>query len=148
MSDGTDIFHKALRKIGAYSIAAPADAEADVEMMDLYNAMITAWISQGILVPLTTIKDPGEEIGEPEEIRLAIVFNLSVLAFPDFHTGSKLLPQHIKGTARSLLQSLKNVYQNVGIPKTVVSSTLHRGEGVHPQESDRPYFDRNETIGN
>jgi len=147
MSAGIKIFHNALKIIGAYSSAAPADAEADVDMMDIYNAMIESWHDDEIMVPLTPIKVPGEEIGEPHGIRLALEYNLAVLAFPRFHTG-KTLSSTIKGQARYLLGKIKSVYQDVTIEEMVVSSTLHRGEGVHPQESNGPYFDRDETIGN
>ena len=148
MSTGTKVFHNALKIIGAFSSAAPDDPEATTDVMDMYNAMIMSWKALEIDVPLTPIKTPAEELGEPEEIRMAIEYNLAVLAYPRFHTGAKLLAPHIKGTARHLLQMLKNVNQEANIPDTVVSSTLHRGEGVHPQEADRPYFDRGETIGN
>ena len=147
MSAGIKIFHNALKIIGAYSIAGPADAEADVDMMDIYNAMIESWHDEEIMVPLTPIKVTGEEIVEPLGIRMALEYNLAVLAFPRFHTGKVLSPT-IKGQAWRLLGKVKDVYQDVTIKEMVVSSTLHRGEGVHQRDSNGPYFDRDETIGN
>lgn len=153
MSAGTVIFHNALKVIGAYSIAAQADPEADVDLMNMYNSMIIEWFGLEIKAIdgnplLNPIKVPGEELGEPLDTKLAIEYNLAVLAFPLFHAGNKPLSPVTSKTAERLLNYLKTVYQDVTIPKMVVSSTLPRGEGVSPVRNQGPYFDRGETIGN
>ena len=153
MSSGTEVFHNALKLIGAFSIAAPADPEADVDMMNFYNSMALEWHGLQILDKnggplLNPIKVPGEELGERLDVKTAIEYNLAVLAFPLFHTGNKPLSPVIINTANRLLDYLKTVYQDVTIPKMVVSSTLPRGDGVSPGRNQGPFFDRDETIGN
>lgn len=140
MTTGTDIVEKALKLIGANSIAAPAAPETVVEGADALNSMLQTWTSQGIDLGIVPLEAPGDELGEPNDATNAIIENLALILAPNFDNGKMVVSVTLEKNAKRDYNIVKNLYQIVTIPNKVVSSTLPKGAGnKYPLFSDT-YF--------
>jgi hypothetical protein len=145
MSSGTKIVKAALRLIGAHSIAAPADPESITIGTDTLNSMIQSWLSIGIDMGATPLQVPGDELNEPVDAYLGIVYNLAMLLQPNYGAGGTPISPLVVVTANSQRDFIKSAYQVHYIPSKVVSSTLPKGQG-NVGYRDRQYFAEGETL--
>lgn len=129
MTTGTKIVQDALRKIGAHSVAAPADAEFLELGKNNLNSMLEMWLSRGINFGFSPLKVIGGELDEPADVRNGIICNLAIWMAPDFDNGKVVVSPELRGQARSQFHTIDRLYRSVTIPAKVVSSTLPRGQG-------------------
>tara|TARA_R110000782_G_C14819205_1_gene413832 strand:+ start:33890 stop:34336 length:447 start_codon:yes stop_codon:yes gene_type:complete len=146
MTTGTDIVQKALKKIGAHSIAAPAASETVVEGADALNSMLQTWTSQGIVLGIVPLDAPGDELGEPNDATNAIISNLALELAPNFDNGKLVVSPTLEKNAKRDYNAVKNLYQVCTIPDKVVSSTLPRGAGNKYPLFDDTYFNKGDTV--
>lgn len=146
MTTGTKIIESALKKIGAHSIAAPADPESIELGMETLNSMLQLWLSQEIDLGIVPLKAPGDELGEPLDARQAIIDNLAVLSAPNYDNGTGIVSGTLQGAANRGYTSIENLYQNVSIPNKVVSSTLPRGAGNNRGSFNSPFAGSGATV--
>ena len=144
MSDGTTLIQSALKLIGAHSIYAPADAESIEVSLGTLNSMLQLWLSQGIEINISPLNAVGEEVGEPLDVRQAIINNLAVMLAPNF--GVANVPNQLKVNANLSYIAIKALYQVYTVPDKVVSSTLPRGAGNNRGRSSRVYSGVGATI--
>ncbi len=148
MSAGTFIIKKALRTIGAYSIAASADPDSISEGMDYLNGMIQTWESKNIVMGATPLSVPGDELNEPADTTNAIIANLALLMAPTFDNGAlSVVSPRLEGNAKSLFLDMKRAYSTAKAPRRIVSTTLPRGEGNREYITNKPFFDKDQVIG-
>ena len=138
MSDGTTLIQSALKLIGAHSIYAPADAESIEVSLGTLNSMLQLWLSQGIEINISPLNAVGEEVGEPLDVRQA------VMLAPNF--GVANVPNQLKVNANLSYIAIKALYQVYTVPDKVVSSTLPRGAGNNRGRSSRVYSGTGATI--
>ncbi len=150
MSAGTFIIKKALRAIGAYSIAAPEDTDAISEGMDTLNGMIQSWESVGIILGTTMLAVPGDELNEPADATNAIIANLAILMSPNYSSGARsVVSPQLRVNARTLYLDVRMLYLKRAVsPRRIVSSTLPMGEGNNQGNyCNQPYFDESQELG-
>mgnify|MGYP003690272985 CR=1 FL=1 len=141
MTTGADIVKKALRKIGAHSIAAPANPEAINEGVDALNSMIQLWLSRSIDIGAVPLKVPGDNLGEPADTTNGVISNLALYMAPDFDNGVAIVSPDLRRNAYTDLQMITALYQTSCIPKKVISSTTPRGQGNRWGYGENPpYF--------
>lgn len=146
MSSGTEIIQKALKRIGAHSLATPALPSSIVEGRDALNSLLQLWLSQGIDLRIVPLDEPGDELGEPLDAKEAIIDNLALALAPNFDNGKTVVSNSLKRNGllgKSLVQSL---YQIIRIPDKVVSSTLPRGQGNRRRFDNRVFAGRGATL--
>ncbi len=147
MTTGTEIVKKALKKIGANSIAAPAAPETIIEGRDALNSMLQNWLSQDIDLGIVPLDPPGDELGEPNDATNAIISNLAIYLAPDFDNGNQIVSPTLKQNATRDYNTVKNLYQCVSIPDKVVTSTLPKGQGNrYWYWNGNTYFRKGETV--
>lgn len=129
MTTGTKIIESALKRIGAHSIAAPADPESIESGMNTLNSMLQIWLTNDIKLGTVVLKVPGDELGEPLDATQTIIDNLAIMLSPDFSNGTIVVSPNLTAIARKGYTMIKNNYQEVSVPNKVVSSTLPRGAG-------------------
>lgn len=144
MSTGTEIIKDALQKIGAHSVATPANPEAIEAGRKALNSMCEMWLSEGIRFGFTPLKVPGDDLNEPADARNGIVFNLAIMLAPDF---GKDVSSNLNRMATTTFAKIRNIYEVVTVPDRVVSSTLPKGQGNHESfGSDQTFFRDGETV--
>lgn len=148
MSTGTDIIQRALQKIGAHSIVAPATPDSIVLGQENLNAMLELWLSDGIQIGFTPLNAPGDELNETADSRNAIICNLAISLGPDFDNGETVVSPTLQREARVGLLWIKAQYQTLSIPDKVVSSTLPVGAGNQRGSRRRVFFAKGSTIDN
>jgi len=129
MTIGTVLIEDALRRIGAHSIASPAEPETIVDGMDILNSMLQNWMSWGLNIQTIPIAEPGEEVSEPIDAKNAIIDNLAVLMSPNFDNGISVVSEQLRTNARMGFNQVKTLYTKFTIPNKVPSSTLPLGAG-------------------
>lgn len=146
MSDGTFIIESALKRIGAHSIAQPAAPETISEGRDVLNSMLQLWLSWGIELGVVPLDAPGDELGEPLDVRNAIIDNLALLLSPDFDNGSEIVSPQLKNNARQGFQIVKQLYRKSIIPNKQMSGTTPRGQGNIIGVNSRTFFRGGEEV--
>lgn len=129
MTTGTVLIEDALRRIGAHSIASPAQPETIVDGMDILNSMLQLWMSWGIDIQTIPIEEPGEEVSEPIDAKNAIIDNLAIAMSPNFDNGTTVVSPQLKSNALMGFNMVKTLYTKFTIPNKVPSSTLPLGAG-------------------
>ena len=129
MTTGTVLIKKALQRIGADSIVAPASAEAIDNGLFYLNTLLELWLSKGIDIGTVPIAAAGDEVNEPVDARSAIINNLAVELAPDFDNGKNVVSTVLLAAAKREFATIKNLYQQLTIPEKVYSSTLPQGVG-------------------
>ena len=129
MSSGTSIIEDALKRIGVHSVVVPASPEDIASGKDALNSMLQLWISWGIRIQVVPLDAPGDELSESIDIRNAVVDNLALQLAPFYDNGKGIVSQELRDNARRLFNQVKDLYQEVTIPKKVVSGLLPRGAG-------------------
>jgi len=130
VSSGTFIIQSAYQRIGAHSVAAPANPESIESGMFILNSMINLWLSQNIVMGTVPLDAPGDELGEPADATNAIIDNLALMMSPDFDNGRNIVSPQLKINATLGKSLIRNLYQQIDIPDKVVSSTLPIGQGA------------------
>lgn len=148
MSTGTVIIERGLQSIGAHSIVSPADPESIILGMEKLNSMLEMWLTLGIVLGVTPLKVPGNELNEPDDARNGIITNLAIEMAPDFDNGKIVVSPALERNARVSYNNIKNLYQKITIPKKVVSSTLPVGAGANRGVDRRVFFPEGATIEN
>ena len=148
MSTGTSVIKRALQMIGAHSVISPA-APGDIVLgMEKLNSMLELWLSRGIILNTNPLQVPGDELGEPTDVRNGIISNLAIYLSPDFDNGQVVVSAALKITADRDFLEIKKLYQQLVIPNKTVSSTLPLGAG-NTRGSWRPtFFGKNAKIEN
>lgn len=148
MSTGTSIIKRALQMIGAHSVLSPA-APGDIVLgMEKLNSMLELWLSRNIDLNVTPLEVPGDDLDEPTDTNNGIVSNLAIYLSPFFDNGQVVVSQALKITADRDFLTIKNIYQQLVIPKKGVSSTLPRGAGNTRGTFRRTFVGKKATIGN
>jgi|GEM_PF-3356544 hypothetical protein len=129
MSSGTEIITAALQKIGAHSVASPASPEAIVDAKSILNSMLQMWQSDRIDMGVVPLDAPGDELSEPMDAKLGIIYNLAIMLAPDFSNGKQVVSPELSRGARIGYTFIKKMYQPVVIPQKKVSSTMPMGAG-------------------
>jgi len=148
MSTGTAIIKRALQKIGANSVVAPADPESITLGLETLNSMLEMWLSDGIEIGFTPLEVPGDELNEPIDTRNGIICNLAIWLAPDFDNGKNVVSQSLSSAAKRSKGRIKANYQRLSIPEKVVSSTLPVGSGNTRGFQRRTFFQKGSTINN
>ena len=146
MSSGTSLVKSALKKIGAHSIMAPADAESIEEGFKTLNAMLQLWLSEGINLGINPLQAPGDEVDEPADTTQAIIDNLAIACSPDYDNGGNIVSERLLANATTGYNRVKNLYQEFDIPNKVVSSTLPRGAGNTRGRDSRVFAGKGTTV--
>ena len=146
MSTGTSIVERALGKIGANSIPAPADPSSIVEGGETLGSMLQSWLSDNIDLGIVPLASLGDDLGEPADTTNAIIDNLALLLLPSF-PNLPVTPTLVIN-ARVGFDTVKRLYQNLTIPDKVVSSTLPRGQGNQRFFRPRVYAGKGATVDN
>lgn len=143
MSTGTEIAKAALQKIGAHSVASPANPEAIESARKSLNSMLEMWLTDDIRIGFTPLDVVADDLNEPADARNGIVNNLAIELLADFPGLNQ--PAGLVSAARSQKAMIKKFYQSHSIPKRRVSGTLPRGEGNNQRwnrRDDRIFFDK------
>lgn len=147
MTIGTDIIHRALQKIGAHSRISPASPESVVLGMENLNSMLELWLSKNIRVGFTPLEAPGDQLNEPPDTTSGIVDNLAIQIAPDFDNGIEVVSAALARNANVQMIEIKRVYQEIIVPRKVVSSTLPTGAGNQRRRFSRTFFPKGGTVG-
>lgn len=129
MSSGTELIHAALKRIGAYSVVSPADPETIDTARNTLNSMLEGWRSKGIDMGTVPINAPGDEVGEPLDVRQAIIDNLAILLAPNKSSGKPVVSPELRAAASNGMRSIRVLYQKINVPNKKVSSTMPMGAG-------------------
>jgi len=146
MSAGTFVIESALKRIGAHSLIQPADAETITEGRDILNSMVQLWLSWGIDIGIVPLDAPGDELGEPLDVRNAIIDNLALMLSPDFDNGGNIVSPQLKSNARNGFQIVKQLYRKSIVPRKQVSGTTPRGQGNIIGVNSRTFFTEGEEL--
>lgn len=146
MSTGTEIIQRALQRIGAHSAVSPASPASIVLGMERLNSMLEMWLAQGIVIGVTGLVVPGDELNEKPDTRNGIIDKLALSLAPDFDNGKQIVSPQLKEDARVNFAHIKNVYQQVIIPDKVVSSTLPVGAGNSRGVNRRIFFPKGGVV--
>jgi len=146
MSTGTAIIQRALQRIGAHSAIAPASPASITLGMERLNSMLEVWLAQGIVIGVTGLVVPGDDLNEKPDTRNGIIDKLALSLAPDFDNGKQIVSQQLKEDAKVNFAHIKNVYQQITIPNKVVSSTLPVGAGNSRGANRRTFFPKGGVV--
>jgi len=146
MSTGTTIIERALQRIGAHSAVSPASPASIILGMERLNSMLEMWLSQGIVIGVTGLAVPGDELNEKPDTKNGVIDKLALSLAPDFDNGKQIVSQQLRDDARMNFAHIKNVYQQISIPDKVVSSTLPVGAGNSQGVNRRVFFPKGGTL--
>ena len=146
MSSGTFIITSALKRIGAASIFQTLPPDSLIEGRDILKSMIQMWQSQGIILGTSPLDAPGDEFGEPLDVRNAIIDNLALMLAPDFDNGRGNVSKQLENNARAGLVLVKQIYRPLTVPNKALSSTTARGIGNINGVNSRVFFDDGEEV--
>jgi len=140
MTTGTVVVQKALRHIGAHSLAAPASAEALNEGFDSLNTMLHVWLTRNIKLGVSPLEAVGDELHEPADSLIAITTNLARVLSIDYDNGKVIVSPDLRALASTEFEYIKNAYLDITIPDKVVSATLPKGQGARLFFTDSIFF--------
>ncbi len=146
MSTGTDIIQRALQKVGAHSIVAPADPGTIILGQEILNSMLEEWLSRGIVLGFTPLEVPGDELNEPPDARNGIINNLAVRLAPDFDNGKSVASPRLEINANKDLTRIKALYQRINVPQKIPSSLTPVGAGNTRGVQRRTFFGKDREL--
>lgn len=129
MSTGTAIIDRALRMIDAQSSFQDAPPESFQIALEMLNSMLQTWLSNNIVLNVQPLEALGDELGEPNDTRNAIIYNLAIVIAPIFSSGDTVISPDLLRNSVISLANVSALYRVVLIPPKGVSSTLPRGAG-------------------
>lgn len=144
MSIGTDIIETALSYINAHSVVFPANPESVERGWKTLNAMLAEMQDEGIKTGAVPLKAPGSEFSEPLGTRNGFEMNLAIMLLPFF--PGKQVSSEFRAEAFKQMQSIRNKWKQVIIPKKQVSETLPVGQG-NKSHLGRNFFVEGSGIG-
>jgi len=134
VSTGTDIIRDALSEIGAVSVVSPPSPESIEAGRKKLNSMLELWLSKNIVLGTRPLDAAGDELGEPEDTRNAIVTNLAIELAPLFDNGKVIVGPDLKSNARRNYMNIRRLYGRVTVPNKVLSSTTPLGQGNYQDQ--------------
>lgn len=147
MSTGLKIIQNALGKLGAHSIAKPANTESIENGRIALNSYISQLQDDNIFFGAVPLMAAGEELSEPQGLTNVIEDNLAILLQPQ-HPGTQISPQ-LRVNANIGNNYMIRKFQVVIIPKQVVSNTMPLGAGNNTSSRlfGRVFAKKGTTIG-
>jgi len=146
MSTGTIIIQDSLSNIGAHSVIRPAGPESISIGLRRLTGMMELWLSDSILLGVTPLVAPGDELNEPTDATQVIINKLSIELSPLFNNGKQVTTPEVRLNAKLGFATIKKLYQTVTIPCKRVSGTLPRGEGGTRGRNSRTFFIGNRRL--
>lgn len=129
MSIGTAIITSALQKIGVHNVNTPASPESIILTMENLNSMLELWRSRNIQFGFVPLKAPGNDLGEPRDVRNGIISQLALYVAPDFDNGGNIVSPALQNRAELDFIEIKRLYQRLTVPNREISSVTPRGQG-------------------
>jgi len=141
MSTANERVNSALQLIGATSPIKPARAEVINKTFTVFQQMLSLWNSQSIGTGITYPNVLGDELGEPEQIQMAIDYQLAIKAAPYIQ---KMVSEDVRKQSRALMQQLRNQFSPK--PTTLYPGSLPIGSGNTRFPIGPTFYPETETL--